>query len=141
VLHRQSLDALWWPSLALLVLAVGSAGLPDSGVGLVTLGGLAGWWLVAVPEPTVWPALVVSCCGLVFHVALAHAAAGPTGFAPTRTAVRRLAVRCGAVLLVTGGVAAVAEAAEEWGEPPALVVGLTLALVGALPWLYIRRSA
>ena len=139
-LHRVAPDALWWPSFALLVLAVGSAGLPDSSVGLVALGGLVAWWLVAVPEATPWSALVVSCCGLVFHVALAHAAAGPTGFGPTWAVVGRLATRCVAVLLATSGLAAVVVVAEEGGEPPAVVVGITLALVGALPWLAVRRS-
>lgn len=138
VLHAIEPDAVWWPSLALVVLAIGSALLPDSSVGLATLGGLVAWWLVAVPEPDVWWALLVSCCGLVFHVALAHAAAGPSGFGPTRAVVGRLAMRCGGVLLVTTGVAAVVEVAEEWGEPPAVVVGITLALVGALPWLAVR---
>jgi hypothetical protein len=135
VLHRSAPDAVWWPSLALVVVAVGSAGLPDSVLGLVTLGGLVAWWLVAVQEPAVPGVLVVAGCGLVFHVALAHAAAGPSGFGPTRAAVRRLTARCAALLLFTGGVAAVVEVAEGWGEPPAMVVGVTLALVGALPWL------
>lgn len=139
-LHLAAPDAEWWPSVTLLVLAVASAELPDSGVGLVTLGGLVAWWLIAVPEPATWWALVVSCCGLVFHVALAHAAAGPAGAGPTRAVVGRLAMRCTAVLLFTAGVAAVVEVAEEWGEPPALVVGITLALVGALPWLAVRRG-
>ncbi|MDZ5622976.1 hypothetical protein [Nocardioides bizhenqiangii] len=140
-LHRVAPDVSWWPSFALLVLAVGSAGLPDSGVGLVTLGGLVAWWLVAVQQPATWSALVVGCCGLVFHVALAHAAAGPPGFAPTRAVVGRLALRCAGVLLATGGVAAVVEVAEEGGEPPVVVVAITLALVGALPWVAVRRSA
>ncbi len=140
VLHRVAPEIPWWPSLATLVLAVGSAAMPDSAVGLVTLGALAAWWLVAVDEPAVWWALVVACCCLVFHVALAHAAAGPSGFGSTRAVVRRLATRCGAVLLVTAGVAAVAGVAKEWGEPPALVVGITLALVGAAPWFAARRG-
>ncbi len=138
-LHRVAPDTPWWPSLVLVLLAVISAEVPDSGAGLVTLGGLVGWWLISVQEPTVWWALLVACCGLVFHVALAHAAAGPSGCAPTRAVVTQLAGRCGVVLLMTAGLATVVEVAEEWGEPPALVVGLTLALVGALPWLAARR--
>ncbi|WP_183098520.1 hypothetical protein [Nocardioides pelophilus] len=134
-LHRVAPDALWWPSVLLVLLAVLSAELPDSGAGLVTLGGLAAWWLIAVPEPEVWWGLLVACCALVFHAALAHAAAGPSGCAPTWLAVLRLARRCGGVLVATTGLAAVVEAAAEWGEPPMLVVGLTLALVGVLPWL------
>lgn len=141
VLHRLAPDALWWPSLAVLLLAVGSAALPDSAAGLATLGGLVAWWLVAVPEPGVWSAFVVAACGLVFHVALAHAAAGPPGCGPTLAVVGRLAARCTGVLLATGGVAAVVTAAEDWGEPPALVVGFTLALVGALPWFAARGRA
>ena len=139
VLHRVAPDVHWWPSLALVVLAIGSAGLPDSILGLVTLGGLAAWWLVAVQDPAVPGTLVVAGCGLVFHVALAHAAAGPSGFGPTRAAVRRLTARCAALLLFTGGVAAVVEVADEWDDSPALVVAATLALVGTLPWLAARR--
>jgi hypothetical protein len=140
-LHLVSPDAEWWPSVTLLLLAIASAELPDSAAGLMTLGGLVAWWLIAVPEPGIWWALVVSCCGLVFHVALAHAAAGPSGSAPTWGVVRRLVGRSAAVLLFTCGVAALVEVAEEWGEPPALVVGITLVLVGALPWLAARRAA
>jgi len=128
-------DTPWWPSLLLVLLAVVSAELPDSGVGLFTLGGLVAWWLIAVPASAVWWGLLVACCGLVFHAALAHAAAGPRGATPTWAVVARLAQRCAVVLLVTGGLAVVVEVAEEWGEPPALLVGITLTLVGALPWL------
>jgi len=138
--HRVAPDTPWWPSLLLVLLAVVSAELPDSGVGLFTLGGLGAWWLIAVPASAVWWGLLVACCGLVFHAALAHAAAGPQGATPTWAVVARLAQRCAVVLLVTGGLAVVVEVAEEWGEPPALLVGITLALVGALPWLAARRT-
>lgn len=138
-LHRVAPDALWWPSALLVLLAVLSAELPDSGAGLVTLAGLAAWWLVAVPEPEVWWGLLVACCALVFHAALAHAAAGPSGCTPTWVAGLRLARRCAGVLVATAGLAALVAAADEGGEPPALVVGLTLALVGVLPWLAARR--
>jgi hypothetical protein len=140
VLHRVAPGTVWWPSLVVVLLALVAAGLPDSGAGLVTLAALVAWWLIAVPEVLVWWALLVASCGLVFHVALAHAAAGPSGCAPTWATVRGLAARCGVVLLVTAGVALVVEVAEEWGEPPALLVGITLALVGALPWLAARRA-
>jgi len=139
-LHRVAPDTLWWPSVLLVLMAVVSAALPDTGAGLVTLAGLAAWWLIAVRESEVWWGLLVACCGLVFHAALAHAAAGPPGCTPTWSAVVRLARRCGGVLLVTAGLAVVVEVAEEWGDPPTLVVGLTLALVGALPWLAASRS-
>jgi hypothetical protein len=138
-LHRVAPDVPWWPSVLLVLMAVVSASLPDTGAGLVTLGGLVAWWLISVEESAVWWGLLVACCGLVFHVALAHAAAGPPGCTPTWPAVGRLARRCAGVLLATVGLAVVVEAAEEWGEPPTLVVVLTLALVGALPWLAARR--
>jgi hypothetical protein len=140
VLYAIAPGAAWWPSAAVLLLAVLSAELPDSGAGLATLGGLVGWWLVAVPEPAVWWALVISGCCLVFHVVLAHAAAGPSGAGPTRAVVGRLTMRCAVVLVLTAGVAAVVEVAEEWGEPPALAVGITLALAGALPWFAAPRG-
>lgn len=140
VLHRVAPDALWWPSALLVLLAVLSAELPDSGAGLVALAGLVAWWLIAVREPEVWWGLIVACCALAFHATLAHAAAGPSGCTPAWVAVLRLARRCGAVLVATAGLAALVAAAGEWGEPPTLVVGLTLALVGALPWLATRRT-
>lgn len=139
-LHAVAPGAAWWPSALLALGAVVAAALPDSGVGLVTLGGLAAWWLLSVPAGEVWWALLVSWCGLLFHTALAHAAAGPPGATPTRTVVARLAQRCGVLVLVTAGIASVVEVVEEWGEPPALLVGITLALVGALPWLAARRA-
>lgn len=139
VLHRLASDPPWWPSLAVLGLATAAAAFPDSAVGLATLGGLVAWWLVAVEEPAVWWAVLVSGCALVFHVALGHAAAAPAGASPSRGVVGRLAARCGGLLLITVAVAAFAEGANGWGEPPVLAVGLTLALVGALPWL-ARRS-
>ncbi len=138
-LHRAAPGTPWWPSLLVALLAVISTEVPDSAAGMVTLGGLVAWWLVSVPEPAVWWGLLVACCGLVFHVTLAHAAAGPPGCRPTRAAVAQLAGRCSVVLLVTAGLATVVEVAEEWGEPPAAIVGITLALVGALPWLAARR--
>ena len=139
-LHLVAPGTPWWPSALVLLLAVISAELPDSGTGLVTLAGLVSWWLLTVPEDTVWWALLVAGCGLVFHVALAHAAAGPPGAAPTRAVVGQLARRCAVVLLMTAALAVVVEAAEEWGEPPAVLVAITLALVGVLPWLAARRT-
>jgi hypothetical protein len=139
-LHHVAPGTTWWPSLVVLLLAAVSAEVPYSGAGMVALGGLVAWWLISVHEPAVWWGLLVACCGLGFHSALAHAAAGPSGCTPTWPVVRQLAGRSSVVLLVTAGLAAVVEVAEEWGEPPALLVGLTLALVGALPWLAARHT-
>ncbi|WP_183095923.1 hypothetical protein [Nocardioides stalactiti] len=139
VVDRLAPEAPWWPPLVLVVLAAAAAELPDTSVGLVTLGGLVAWWLHAVTGPSEWWALLVAGCGLAFHTALAHAAAGPPGCTPTWAVVRRLAARCTGVLLVTGALALVVEIAEEGGEPPLLVVGLALALVAALPWA-VRRG-
>ena len=139
-LHVVSSDVPWWPSAIVGVLAVLSAEVPDSGAGLVTLVGLVAWWLLAVDDASPWWSLLVAACALVFHVALAHAAAGPSGCAPTALVIGRLALRCGVVLAITAAVALVVDVAEEWGEPPSLVVGLTLASVGALPWLAARRQ-
>ncbi|KAA1418611.1 hypothetical protein F0U44_08920 [Nocardioides humilatus] len=140
-LHRIAPGAAWWPSAILAAMAAVSAEVPDSGAGLVTLGGLVAWWLLATDQAGTGWALLVAACGLVFHVALAHAAAGPPGCAPTTAVVARLAVRCAVVLLVTAAIALVVEVAEEWGEPPTLIVGGTLAIVGALPWLAVRSRS
>jgi|GEM_PF-6887567 len=139
-LHLVAPGTPWWPSLMVLLLAVISAALPDSGTGLVTLAGLVSWWLLAVPEDTIWWALLVASCSLVFHAALAHAAAGPPGATPTWAVVGQLARRCAVVLLVTAGLAVVVETAAEWGEPPAVLVAITLGLIGVLPWLAARRT-
>lgn len=140
VLHALAPDVPWWPSAVIALLAVISAEVADSGAGLVALVGLVAWWLLAVEEPSPWWSLLVAACALAFHVALAHAAAGPSGCAPASAVVGRLASRCGLVLAATAGVALVVDVAEEWGEPPSLVVGITLGLVGALPWLAARRQ-
>lgn len=139
-LHAVAPEAPWWPSVAVGLLAVVAAELPDSGAGLVALGGLVAWWLLAAVDPAAWWSLLVAACCLVSHVALALAAAGPSGCAPTPDVLRRLAVRCGTVLAVTAAVALVVDVAEEWDEPPSLLVGVTLGLVGALPWLAARRT-
>ncbi len=138
--HVVAPGAPWWPSALLVLLALVSTAVPDSAAGLMTLGAMVAWWLIAAEDPTVWWGLLVAACGLMFHAALAHAAAGPTGCTPSWAAVGRLARRCSAVLLVTAGLALVVEVAEEGGEPPALVVGVTLALVGALPWYAASRA-
>lgn len=137
--HRAAPGTPWWPSVLVVLLAMVAVAIPDSGAGLVALAALVGWWLVAVPDPSARSAYLVAGCGLVFHLALAHAAAGPRGCAPSAAVVGRLAARCGWLLAVTGAVALVTGVGEEWGEPPAIVVALTLALAGALPWLAAAR--
>lgn len=139
-LHHLAPGTPWWPSVLVALLAVVAAELPDSGVGLFALGGLVAWWLTAVRDPTTGWAFLMACCGVVFHLALAHAAAGPPGCVPSRAVAARLAMRCGWLLLATGALALVVEGAEDWREPPTLVVGVTLALAGALPWLAARRT-
>jgi len=139
-LHRLAPDTPWWPSSMIVLLAVVAAAVPDSAVGLLTLGGLVAWWFISVDVATPWWGLLVAGCGLTFHAALAHAAAGPPGCTPSWAAVGRLARRCAVVLAVTAALALVVEVAEEGGEPPALIVGVTLALVAALPWYAARRS-
>ena len=127
--------------MLVLLLAVASAELPDSGAGLLALGGMVAWWLVAVQQPAVWwgaagrrlradvprgtRARRCGSPGLHAHLGRGRSA-GP-------------ALRSGAA--GHGRLALVVEVAEEGGEPPALIVGVTLALVAALPWYASRRSA
>jgi hypothetical protein len=82
--------------------------------------------------------LVVAAALLLFHVATAHAAAGPPGRAADRASVTRLAGRSALVLVGTGAVWLVAAAAEGVVVPPA-VLGAALLAAGALPLLTLRR--
>ncbi|HWJ08666.1 MAG TPA: hypothetical protein VNS46_04775 [Nocardioides sp.] len=131
-------ETSWWPAAVVGLLALASAELPDGPAPLLTLGAAASWWVVAVPDPTVGPVLVVAVALLVFHVTTAYAALGPRG----RTAGGRVArdvvsrtAPIGAATLAVGVLAAAAEGADV--VPGAVVVAL-LALAG-LAWLTTRQ--
>lgn len=127
----------WWPAAVVGLLALGSAELPDSPAPLLTLGVAASWWVVAAPDPTGGPVLVVAVAFLVFHTTTAYAAQGPPGRAADRRLVRGLVARTtpiGAATLAVGVLAIAAEGADV--VPGAVVVAL-LALAG-LAWVTTR---
>lgn len=128
----------WWPAAVVGVLALGSAELPDSPAPLLTLGVAASWWVVAVPDPTAGPVLVVAVAFLVFHTTTAYAAVGPPGRTADRRVVRGVVSRTtpiGAASMAVGVLAVAAEGADV--VPGAVVVAL-LALAG-LTWLTTRQ--
>jgi hypothetical protein len=131
-------DGPWWPAAVVALLALGSAELPDSPAPLLTLGTAASWWVVAVPDPTGGPVLVVAVAFLVFHTTTAYAALGPPGRAAGSTVARGVVARTtpiGAATLAVGVLAGAAEGADV--VPGAVVVAL-LTLAG-LAWLTTRQ--
>lgn len=127
----------WWPVPVLLTLAIATALLPDSPLGLVTLAALAGWWLLTVPDPSSGRTVVLATALLGFHLAVAHAAAGPPGFGTAGTVRLRMLVRAVPLLAVTTGVASLTALSGGWVPPIAVVAG-TVLLIGALAWLVAR---
>lgn len=129
-----------WPAF-LVALAVGWAvALPDGLGGLVALLGYALWWAEAVPDPTTPWALLAAVSLLVFHAAVARAAAGPWGCPVEAPVLARLGRDLLAVVTVTAGVAWLATASRGWFEAPLLLVAAALVLVGVLPWLSDARA-
>lgn len=131
----------WWPAPVLLALVVVAAGMPDSGVPALALVGVGSWWLAVVRDPPMVATVAVAACGLLFHLACARAASGPSGCVPSPAVIGRLAARAAGVLLVTAAIAALATLVEdhsgEGGDPGVTSVLLAAALlaVAALPWL------
>jgi hypothetical protein len=138
-LTRVAPDTPWWPGPALLVLAVATAALPDSPTGLVTITGACAWWVVAATDEPLSGSIVVAAALLVFHVATAHAAAGPPGRTTDRASVLRLAGRSALVLAATTALWLVAMAAEGRVVVPPVVLGAALLTAGAVPLLGVRR--
>lgn len=123
-------DSPWWPAVVVGLLALGSAELPDSPAPLLTVGATGAWWVVAVPDPTAGPVLVVAVAVLVFHTATAYAALGPPRRTADRRVVRGVVARTtpiGAATLAVGVLAGAAEGADV--VPGAVVVALA-ALAG-----------
>lgn len=132
-------DAPLWPALLIGVPALWATVDPDGPGGLVTLLATGAWWLQAVPGPTTAWALLAAVAALVFHVALSVVAAGPWGLVVDRVVLRRLLRDGTAVVTATAGIAWLTELAHGGPAAPALLVALTLGLVGVLPWLAVRR--
>lgn len=139
-LRRLAPEAPPWPLIAIVLLAVVAAGIPDSGAGLLVIVGYGAWWLLVAPYPGPGTALVIGLVLLVFHLALAQAAAGPPGCRPSAAAVGSLVVRGEAVAVVTCCVALVAAFGPGRLVSPAAFVGLSVLALASLPWLLARRS-
>ncbi len=139
-LRRVAPEAPPWPLVAIVLLAAVAVELPDSFVGLLVIVGYGVWWLLVAPYPGPGTALAVGLMLLVFHLALAQAAAGPPGCRPTAAAVGSLVVRGEAVAVVTCCVALVAAFGPGRLVSPAALVGVSVLALASLPWLLARRS-
>ena len=125
-----------WPGLVVIVLAALAVAVPDGPIGLLTLLAYGGWWLVADRTAPWTAALVVALAALVFHVALAHAAAGPAGVAIAPAVARSVARDVGVVAALTGGAALVVAVLDGSGlRAPSYLIGVALILIGLLPWI------
>jgi len=124
-----------WPALVLVILAAFSLAAPDAFAGLVTLVGYGVWWAVVAEDAPLGWAFAAGVAGLVFHLALAHAAAGPAGAGTEPSVWWSLVVAT--VVVVAGAAALVVVVAGLEGrfQTPAAAVGIALVLVGTLPWL------
>lgn len=136
-------SAPWWPAVLVVLLAVGSADLPDSMFALTTVVLAVGWWVVTVDRITLGSTVVVALALLVFHVAVGHAALGPPGRADDRAVLRGVVGRTALVGALTVGLAAVAAATTGRVDVPTGVLVLALLATGALPWFarHLVRSA
>ncbi len=138
-LRRLAPGAPPWPLIAIVLLAAIAAEVPDSGVGLLVTIGYGVWWLLVSPDPGPGNALVVGLMLLVFHLALAQAAAGPPGCRPSAAAVGSLVVRGEAVAVATCCVALVAAFAPGRPVSPPALVALAVLALASLPWFLGRR--
>jgi hypothetical protein len=129
----------WWPAVVVTVLALLTAAAPDSGFGFVTLVATSAWWLLALDEDALGWSLPAAACLLAFHLATAHAAAGPEGRSVDPAVVRRLAASAAAVLAGVAGLWLGALAVVGRADVPAVLSAAALLAVGALPWLADRR--
>lgn len=131
-------ESPWWPGAIVALLALGSAELPDSPAPLLTLGVAASWWVVAVPDPSGGPVLVVAVAFLVFHTTTGYAAVGPPGRTADRRVVRGVVSRTTPIAAASLAVGVLAVAAEGADVVPGAVVVALLALAG-LAWLTTRQ--
>lgn len=126
--------APWWPAVLVVLLAVGSADLPDSMFALATVVVAVTWWVVAVDRITLGSTVTVALALLVFHVAVGHAALGPPGRADDRAVLRGVVSRTALVGALTVGLAALAAATAGRVDVPTGVLAPALLVTGALPW-------
>ncbi|MGN6722179.1 MAG: hypothetical protein ACTHJM_06165 [Marmoricola sp.] len=124
-----------WAAAAVTVLGSLAVVLPESEAGLLTLIAYGAWWFAVDGHASMGAVLAAAMAAMVFHVAIAHAAAAPPG-AVTRLAVlRSLAVDVASVGLVTWAAAIVVSLVDGAHlHSPSFLIGVALVLVGALPW-------
>lgn len=130
-----------WPAALVLVLAALAVALPESEAGLLMLFAYGGWWFAAVRTASLGAVLVAAVAALIFHLALAHAAAAPAGAVIGLAVLRSVAVDVALVIVVTGAAAAVVSVLNgaHLHSPPFLI-GVALLLIGLLPWLAGTRG-
>lgn len=139
LMTRVAPDAPWWPGPVLLALAVATAGLPDSPIGMVTIAGAGAWWVAVAEDAPRSASPLVAGALLVFHLATAHAAAGPPGRVADPGSVLRLVRGAAPVLAATFALCLVAVAAEDRVVVPPVVLGAALLAVAGVPLLVSRR--
>lgn len=129
----------WWPAPALVLFAVVTAELPDSGIGLATVGGAGAWWAVAATDAPLAGSLLVAVALLACHLATAHAAAGPPGRVAEPATWLRLLGTALPLVAATVAVFAVSLAADGRVVVPTVALAAALLAAAALPWLAVRR--
>jgi hypothetical protein len=123
----------WWVLVAILALAVGFAGLPDSSAGAGTLVAVLCWWTLSLSTGVGPMALVAAAALVSVHVAALLAASGP-GSMPIDAGLLRVWVRRGAlVLLATPLLLALAAAVgDDPAERDLWVLGVGAALIATV---------
>ena len=109
------------------------ARLPESSVGVVSIGLVIVWWGVAFRDgPHAWA--VLAAAGLLAaHVAALLAAYGPDGLGVDAATVRLWLVRAGVAFLLAPAIWLLAVLVRDRAEPPGVwVAGLVAALVATL---------
>ena len=128
-----------WPALVIALLALIALLLPDSEAAMAAMMAYGAWWFSAVGDVTTPWAVPAAVALLVFHAAVAHAAAGPAGIATDRTTARAWWRACLLASAPTVLVFGVVTLARDAASTPPAIVGLTLLLVMLLLVLASRR--
>lgn len=124
-----------WAAAVVIVLAALAVVLPDTEAGLLTLLAYGGWWFAGVRHVSAGAVLVAAVAALIFHLAIAHAAAAPPGAATSLAVLRSVALDVAVVSLVTGAAEIVVSLMDDTHlHSPSFLIGVALALIGLLPW-------
>jgi hypothetical protein len=132
-----------WFGLALVVLSLLAALMPDSSAPLFLVLGLCGLWAVSVPERIGAWLLVAALLLLVLHTAVTLASYGPPGTVLDTALLRRWTSRAGVLAAVTALVWLAARLLAGLALPasvPLFVVALTTLLVW-VGYLVLRLDA